>query len=78
MRTRGLLLPPVWFGLIGAGAFSLIDCCRLDRMVVVRYHVRGATYIGELGDAGKTPVMVLREKVLRIDFQPCRSRLVCS
>jgi hypothetical protein len=25
VRTRGLLFPPVWFGLTGAGAFSLID-----------------------------------------------------
>src|ERR1700691_860806 len=48
---------------------------RPDRMVVVGNHVCGATYIDELGYAGKPPVMVLREKVLRIDFQPRRSRL---
>ena len=77
VRTRGLLLPLVLFGLIGARRF-LLSICRLDRMVVVCYYVRSATYIGELSNAGNTPVMMLCEKVLRIDFQPCRSRLVCS
>jgi hypothetical protein len=52
--------------------------CSVDRMVVMCYNIRGATYIGELGNAGNTRVMVLREHVLGIDFQAGCNSLVRS
>ena len=36
----------------------------MDRMVVVCYHIRCGTYIGQLSDAGNTPMVVPGEQVL--------------